>query len=677
MTAMALRLAKEQYVKSFTRPLAVCTVLALSIGSVVVTASAASAAEPASDIATIDSLLAAGSDITLTADITAAGTSLDLASGGSSTIDLNGHELTVQASGETPGILVPGGAHLTIKDSAGDGVLTSTGGEQSAGIGSAKGVDVDPTNAGLVEIQSGTVIANAGIWGTPAGIGGSGWSGGPDVLISGGDVTATGGGSGAGIGSGYNRDSGTILISGGTVTANAGDGATAIGGPRQGSNSSTTISGGYVTLNGKGASVLGYGLDSGVSASSFGKVAITGGRVYIPQGSYFEIPVGATVPNSGEIINYGSIIGSGTISNSGAIVGSGDVTTRVAGFDYFVGFDALTGQVDAANVPVRASSFSNAGRSLPEPSHQALPFTGWNTEANGTGSAVEPETDLSESFGLATSERVPVTLYAMYGPKPTLVTETIAGATRGQLYSQTVTATGEGDIDYSVVGALPAGLEFDAVTRVISGTPTQAGLFPFSVVAHNEGGADVRTFSLDVQREATDLLVVTPVTPTAIGSKASVHFAGLDSNEEYTISWNGKALATGVADAHGWGTRTITVPSGPVGERTITVTGSNAQRLGGSPLTVVAAKAKFSVSTNKKTYHYGQTATVTVKKLAPGEEVVISFRGKTVTHKYAHANSKGTYTVKVSVGSTKGTKTIKVTGAAKTRAGSISVKVKK
>ena len=66
-----------------------------------------------------------------------------------------------------------------------------------------------------------------------------------------------------------------------------------------------------------------------------------------------------------------------------------------------------------------------------------------------------------------------------------------------------------------------------------------------------------------------------------------------------------------------------------------------------------------------------------MKKLAPGEKVSITFRGKTVTSAQAVASSKGTYAIKVSVGSSKGTRTITVTGAAKTRAGATKVKISK
>lgn len=662
--------------KSFTRPLAACTIVALSLGSVVVTASAASAAEPASDITTIDALFDAGEDVTLTADITDSQSNLYLPENSSSTLDLNGHSLTLTGASGKPGILVQAGSHLTITDTEGGGVLTATGGSQSAGIGSELGANVSSANPGLVEITGGTVNAN-GASQVGAGIGGSGWSAGPAVTISGGVVNARSFDGAAAIGAGYNRTASAISITGGEVHASGGNGSAAIGGSMYGGNSSTVISGGDVELESVDSSVLGAGGLLSYPQYSSGSVAITGGSVSIAEGSFLTIPDSVTVTSSGEIANYGDIRGAGTLANSGAVVGNGEVTAKVTGNDFVVSYDALGGEVNAASVPVRAGSFSAAGRSLPVAGHESLPFTGWNTKANGTGTTVVPTTDISSIFPAATGAPSDVTLYAMYGAAPDIENESLAGAVRGEDYSQALTSAAASPIDFSVIdGGLPAGLELSE-DGIISGTPTKAGLFVFTVLAHNEGGADVRDFAIDVQREATEVLVVTPITPTAIGSKVGLRFAGLDAGEGYTITSGGQVLGSGVADSHGWGTPTITVPSGPVGERTISVTGSNAQRTGDSPLTVVAAKATFSISTNKKTYHYGQKVTITVKKLAPGEKVTITFRGKTITPSYAHATSKGTYTIKYSVGSTKGTKTIKVTGASKTRAGSNSVKVKK
>lgn len=664
--------------KSFARPLAVCTVVALSLGSVVVTASAASAASGAADIETIDSLLAAGQDVALSADVTASGTSLDLLVGGSAVIDLNGHDLTVQGGNTLPGIQVPNGAHLTIKDSLGGGVLSSTGGEQSAGIGSALGADVDSSNPGLVEIQSGTVVANAGIWFGAAGIGGSGWSGGPAVSISGGTVTATGGEAGAGIGSGYNRAAAAISISGGTVTAVAGSGASAIGGPRQGSNTSTTISGGTVTVHGSDASVFGAGLDSGDSSYVFGTVAITGGTVIIPEDSFLEIPTGKVVSNAGVIDNRGVIGGEGAVANSGSIIGSGTVQLPVSGHNYIVSYNPINGSVDAASVAIRSGSFFDAGRSLPQPTHPSLPFTGWITALDGTGTRIEPTTDLTNVFAPAVYEPIAVTLYATYGPAPEIIDASFDQAVRGRDFIGKFAVNGGDQLSFKIIaGALPDGLSLDRWTGLITGTPTTAGTFDFSVLVNNEGGADRHAYSLTVQREPKVLTLVAPSAPAAVGTKVAMKVSGLDAGEPFAILGDSKVLATGTANAQGKATPLVTMPKIPDATLALILVGSNETRSGTGAVNVVAAKKAFSVTTNKKSYHYGQKATITVKKLAPGEKVSITFRGKTVTSAKAVASSKGTYVIKVSVGSSKGTKTITVTGASKTRAGLTKVKISK
>ena len=51
------------------------------------------------------------------------------------------------------------------------------------------------------------------------------------------------------------------------------------------------------------------------------------------------------------------------------------------------------------------------------------------------------------------------------------------------------------DITYSVVGSLPAGLAFNATTRVISGTPTEAGSGTITISARNDAGSDTWTVS--------------------------------------------------------------------------------------------------------------------------------------------------------------------------------------
>ena len=187
---------------------------------------------------------------------------------GNATIILkDGSENTVRGFYQNyPGIHVPENYTLTIK---GDGQLTANN-SNGAGIGGGIGL-----SCGNILIEGGTIKATGG--GSAAGIGGaiSGQCG--NITISGGTVTATGGDEAAGIGGA--TSCGNITISGGTIKATGGGSAAGIGSGYKGNCEAITISGGTIEATG-GNIAAGIGSGSGGNqGSSCGAITISGGTV--------------------------------------------------------------------------------------------------------------------------------------------------------------------------------------------------------------------------------------------------------------------------------------------------------------------------------------------------------------------------------------------------------------
>ena len=213
--------------------------------------------------------------------------------------------VSVTGSGNTT-IKLDGDNHLT----GGNGIysnsigsLTISGGTVTATGGGSTGSNGlggrgIRSSSGGVTISGGTVKAAGG----NGSDGGSGISSSSGVTVSDGTVTANGGNGGNVSGDGIRSDGG-VTISGGTVNAAGGDSKDGYGGDGIRSGGGVTISGNTVNAaGGNGGKVGGYGI------CSFDRVAISGGTVNANGGS-------------GQNGNGGSgIIGSGRVAVSGGTV---------------------------------------------------------------------------------------------------------------------------------------------------------------------------------------------------------------------------------------------------------------------------------------------------------------------------------------------------------------------
>lgn len=226
---------------------------------------------------------------------------------------------TLKSGNNRAGLEVPNGTVLTVTEQS-TGSLTATGGDTSAGIGSANG---QGGMSGHIIIDGGTITANGGS--LSAGIGGGEGGEAGTIEINGGSVTANGGGHGAGIGGGEAGHGANLTINGGTVIATSGVDAAGIGGGNGGGGGDTIINGGTVTATGSpgshsgGAGIGGGGhaTDPSLFVNTGGYTTINGGIV-IANGGPYSAGIGGGEGASGNII---TIRGGSVTANGGTVAG--------------------------------------------------------------------------------------------------------------------------------------------------------------------------------------------------------------------------------------------------------------------------------------------------------------------------------------------------------------------
>lgn len=109
---------------------------------------------------------------------------------------------------------------------------------------------------------------------------------------------------------------------------------------------------------------------------------------------------------------------------------------------------------------------------------------------------------------------------------PSITTTTLPGGKVGEAYSRTLAARGSVPITWSLEsGSLPAGLTLSGNT--ISGTPTAAGTFTFTVKASNAAGSDSRELSIVIASVPVDPdpdkqppVIIAPTTDEKITAEA-------------------------------------------------------------------------------------------------------------------------------------------------------------
>ncbi|MFB2567003.1 putative Ig domain-containing protein [Rhizobium sp. IMFF44] len=215
----------------------------------------------------------------------------------------------------------------------------------------------------------------------------------------------------------------------------------------------------------------------------------------------------------------------------------------------------------------------------------------------------------------------------------TLGPATLTSGAVGTAYSQTVSASGgTSSYTYAVTGALPTGLSLSATTGVISGTPTAAGFFTFTVTATDSSTGSgpftgSRSYTLSI---SAPTISVNPASLSAgtVGTAYSQTITASGGTSSYSFSVTSGALPAGLTLSSS-GTLSGTPTAGGTFNFTVTAqdssTGTGAPFTGSKAYTLTIAAPTITIA----------PATLTAAAIGASYNQTISAAGGTSSYSFA------------------------------------------
>jgi sugar lactone lactonase YvrE len=399
------------------------------------------------------------------------------------------------------------------------------------------------------------------------------------------------------------------------------------------SNSTTATAGNSVTLianiSGEGGDVGQYVTGTFTAVGSTQTIAFDAapGALY-PTINGFQLrtltaPPTVTTPTSASVGGNTATLGGNVTSDGGATVTERGVVyaPTATNSNPQIGGTGVTKVADAGTGTTGVFTVSATGLTA---------GTGYSYAAYATNSA-----DTTYS---------PVGTFTTAVPAPVISSALTANGTYGVAYTSgsplyRITAS-NAPTSYSVTGTLPGGITFDTSTGILSGTPTQSGLFNVTVGAMNAGGTGTASLGLTIAK-ATQT-----ITFAALGNKTY-------GNAPFTVSGS---ATSGLSVA-------FSVLSGPatITGSTVTITGVGivtirAAQAGNTNYSAAAnvdqsftvAKATLTVTADNQTRAYGvanPTLTVAYSGFVNSETATALTTAPTTTTTATAASIAGTYAI--------------------------------
>ncbi len=222
------------------------------------------------------------------------------------------------------------------------------------------------------------------------------------------------------------------------------------------------------------------------------------------------------------------------------------------------------------------------------------------------------------------------------GTAPTITILSLSDGTVGTAYSQTLAATGDTPITWNVQSgdSLPDGLNLDSSTGIVSGTPTIAGNFIFTVQATNNHGNDTKQLSIHTDAASTNIFGISLnkngayiFTPQTVGYSSvsplsiTVSNTGNQATGDLTVALSGTTASSftlsksTVSSIAAGGTENFTVAPKmglPAGTYTamVTVSGSNVTSQAFTVSFTVNNQPTYGISFDKSSTHIFTAQTV-------------------------------------------------------------------